>query len=289
MEVKTAIMLRVLLNRYHKNAHDPILRGLPQEDIQLVLNQAVSSDDIEAAILPIEDKLHRIHYSWLINPLQQLPTSLQPYVLASLLPAQATNIVKLLHIAYPYPDLSPPLKRFFLTNLYHHLNLQEILPASFLPESPLKILATYSKQQLMDMFDLLGMHDLVQEVRQIVDKVRLKNLYGHLTKKQQLYLKMIMHQQDKIASTKLGLDQLKETTDKLDAEIHRRGMIRFAKALSGQHPDLFWYVTHTLDTGRSAILTKFYSEKEIPAVSSVLAVQIVNLMNFLKPSPREST
>ncbi len=66
------------------------------------------------------------------------------------------------------------------------------------------------------------------------------------------------------------------------AILHQRGLYRLGKALSASHPDFLWHLSHRLDTGRSAILKKYYAKPINPSISTVLVQQIQNVLNFIK-------
>lgn len=284
MEEKGWIMMRVLLNRYHKGSADALLKCLPQEDVKSVLSQGVHSQEPQHAIPDPVTVLEKIHYSWLASPIQKMPEQFQPYVIASLPNIQAKNLS--IFLKRPFLEIAIPrnLKNFFLNHLCENLGTKSVLPASFLPHTLLTSLLSLSKTQLMELIDLLGMHDVTPEVRQTVDKQKLRRFYNCLTPHMQLYLKQILHQSDKWTTQSLGIEHWDGNREKLLNVIHRRGLIRFAKALSGQHPHLIWHISHTLDTGRSSVISKYYSKEEIVGLTPVLSLQVGNAMTFLRKS-----
>jgi hypothetical protein len=91
-----------------------------------------------------------------------------------------------------------------------------------------------------------------------------------------------MHQKQQITSPKLGIDPSKQNCPHLKQVLHRRGLIRLAKSLTGQHKDLIWYIAHTLDNGRGMILLQSQQSISSPKVINILKQQVFNVMNFLK-------
>ena len=91
-----------------------------------------------------------------------------------------------------------------------------------------------------------------------------------------------MHHKDKVATPSLGLDKWRGNCEKLKTVLQTRGLVRLGKALSGEHPDFIWHLIHILDTGRGQALLKYYSKSAVPGITSALAQQLANLMNFLK-------
>jgi hypothetical protein len=91
-----------------------------------------------------------------------------------------------------------------------------------------------------------------------------------------------LHQKEGITGPKLRIDPTKEDPSLLKRAIHRRGLLRFGKALCGQHPDFVWYIARTLDTGRGQLVLEAYKPESEPKVTLLLKNQVLNLMNFLK-------
>lgn len=286
MNSKQAVMLRVCLNKFHPNSTEDILKNIPIENSKLALSEKIVSQNLQEAFPDPHRFIERLHYSWLVSSLKKVPPSLLPFVISSF-PQKTVDILKEHIPALPSPQpLSPPMKTFFLNKFLVPFFDEHHLPLEYIPETPLSPLKSWTKKDLENLMDILGLYDLAPEVRQIVDKLRIKRLYQSLTKSQQQYLRQVLHHQDKVVVPRMGLDQLSRDASKLKNEIHRRGLIRFSKALSGQHPDFVWHLCHLLDTGRSAILLKNMSKEEIPGVTSIMIFQLMNAINFLKNPPK---
>ncbi|MFI5342929.1 MAG: hypothetical protein ACHQUC_01785 [Chlamydiales bacterium] len=279
MNQRSWVVLRTLINRYDPNKQEALLRFLPPNEQQAVLSQDVHSYHLEPLLYQHQDTLDRMHYSWLIPLLDQFSESVLPLFVSALSPQQAAGFQSR---KLPHLHLAQSLKLFMRTQLYSQLEINNRLPLDFLPETDLTPLAYYDKKELMAMNDFLGLYDLASEVRRIVNKTHLKNIYTCLSSKQFYYLKACLHQKEKLVGPPLGFDPSKPDCTKLKQLIHRRGLMRLGKALCGQHKDLVWYITHTLDTGRGKILLNQYKPEPIPTVTSFLQLQVINVMNFLK-------
>jgi len=131
------------------------------------------------------------------------------------------------------------------------------------------------------LIDLMGLHDLAPEARRIVNPNYLKNIYTCLTPKQFHYLKICLHRKEPIIAPKLGLDPAKIESAQLRQTLHRRGLVRLGRALSGQHPDLIWHIAHVLDRGRGALLLQAHRPHESSAITSILEQQVLQAMHFL--------
>ena len=270
-------MLRVLINRYNPKAGNALLKFLPAEKAAMVMNQDIDSADFTPLLQQPQKSVARMHYSWIQPILESFPEPLQSAVLATLTAEQIAGLKK----TSPIP-ISDVAKAFIIDQLSQHLNIKEHVPIEYLPKTEFSSLAHLTKRQLVNFLDFLGLYDLASEVRHIVNRNYLKNIYTCLTPKQFYYLKVCLNQKEQIVSPKLGIDPAKLDCQKLKQIIHRRGLVRFGKALCGQHPDLIWHIAHILDMGRGNILLKEYQPKEVPKVTKILKQQVVNLMNFLK-------
>lgn len=283
MQGKSWILLRVLMNRFQQKSSDTILDYLPEEDSKGVLAQTVTSNNPAIALLQPEEMLAKIHYSWMLSALKAIPEPIQNSILFALPHTSAAKLRQLLNLP-PLKKgikLASPVKTFLINTLYSHVKGHEILPLEFLPVTNLSPLATWTKQDIVQMVDLLSMFDLADEVRNIIDKDRLKKIYACITPSQQQFLRTCLHQKERIAASKLKLEQWSGDRKQLEKLLHRRGLIRLAKALSGQHPDFIWHISHTLDVGRGTLLLANYSKTATPQITPVLVQQVINLMNLI--------
>lgn len=277
MNKKGWMMLRVLINRYNPQAGDALLEFLPSEDAQTVLNQKIRSHDLNPLLQQPQTFLSTIHYSWIQPLLDKFPVHLRPVVASALTPEQIAGLK-----ISSFPAVSQPIKNFMRHQLYLSSEMSDHLPLEYLPETELSLLGRWNKQQLTHLFDFLGLHDLASEVRRIVDRHHLTNIYSCLSPKQFYYLKLCLHQKEQIVSPKLGIDPTAQDCGKLKQVINKRGLQRFARALCGQHPDFVWHIAHILDRGRGKILLQNYASDALPKITPALKQQVLNLMNFFK-------
>lgn len=282
MQAKAWIMLRVLLNRFHPNFSEAMLTCLPQDETKALLAQEVSSNNVALALTHPAVAIEKIHYSWLVPAFQKMPKYLQKPLLWALPPGQAAKIRDFLKFPYEPPSaLAPAIQSLLINLLYTEVKHTEILPSEYLPQTSLTSLANLTKPQLVELIDFLGIYDLAEEVRYIIDRSLLKNLHTCLSTKQRQFLHTCLHQREKIAASPMEFKKWDGDCKKLENMLHRRGLVRFGKALSGQHPDLIWHITRILDTGRGALLAEYCTPQPIPGVTTALVEQLVHLMEFL--------
>ncbi|MBA3958312.1 MAG: hypothetical protein H0X51_07980 [Parachlamydiaceae bacterium] len=282
MQAKSLTILRVLLNHFHQSVREPLLRCLPPNEASEVLAQETASNHISAVLNAPQELVQRMHYSWLRPALEKLPPLLQGSALTLLSAEQFDKLLPMAPEANPEVRLSEPMRAFVFNTFYKKLGQPTVLPLPFLPQTPLMELTKWNKTQLVELIQFLGIHDLASEVRHIIDKGRLKQLSPCLSAKQKQYLHICLHHPEKLAATPFGLSQWDGDCKKLTSQLHRRGMLRLSRALSGHHPDFVWHIAHILDIGRGSLLLQQFSPKAIVGVSPILVQQIINLMTFLQ-------
>lgn len=277
MNKRACVIFKVLMNRYHTSDVRPFLSILPLEEAKEVASQKILSKDLGPILGQPCTVTAKIHYSWLQPLINTFPEPLKRVTVASL-----TQEQKMGFQFSSLPLVSSSIKNFLLSHLYGLLGMNHHLPIEYLPQSELNALAHLNKLDLMALIDLLGLYDLASEVRKIVDRNQLKNVFGCLSAKQAHYLKACMNQKDQLVVQKLGLDFTKQDCSLFMKVIHKRGIVRLSRALLGEHEDLVWHIAHILDSGRGNILLKEHASSVLSKVTDVLKQQVMTTLNFLK-------
>lgn len=280
MDNRTLMMLRVFANRFNPSAGEALLKFLPKETMQAVLNQNIRSKDLSPLLNQPHALFQHLHYTWIKPAIDQFPERLHPLFISALNSEQVSGL---------YQDrepiaLSSPVRNFLQNLIFNFLHTEKVLPFEYLPPSDLAVLTSWNKTQLVRLIDFLGIHDLASEVRRIVNKDHLKNIYSCLTPQQYNYLSICLHQREQIVAPKLGIDPSVKGCPHLKPILHRRGLVRFGKALCGQHPDFAWYLSRIFDKGRGRVILSAYQPQADPALTALLKTQVMNLMDFLKAS-----
>lgn len=281
MRKKSWVMMKVLLNRFHHGSTDALQHCLPLEDVQIVLGTDVSSQDVKPAIIRPEEYFKQIHYSWLQSTIQKFSADLQPYIVSALEKPQAAGLANLLGLPrLPQPKIGA-MRAFLLHELYEKFDSEEVLPPEYIPQTLLSVLLEKNKSELIEIIDFLGLYDLAEKIRQIVDKNRLKGLYQCITPSMQQFLSVCLHQKDKITAPELSLEKWKGDKESLLYILQQRGLLRLGKALAGTNSDFQWYLVHKLDIGRGKILMKYSAREEVPRITHLLTQQVLNIVNFM--------
>lgn len=283
MQPRLPALIKVLINKYDPDGGERLLKSFPQDLSKEIREQPIASSDFSAALLPPPDILERIHYSWLAPTFERLPLWQRSATLSILPRHQAEGLKKMLKLPLGESHFSPFFKEFLLSQFLHKWQpYLEVLPLPYLPFSPLSVLLSLKKKQLVEIIDFFSMHDLAEAIRHIVDKKNLKAIFSCLSARRQEFLRHCLHQKEKMIAPNLEIEKWNGDPKKLERTLHQRGLLRFGKALCGQHPQFVWYLTHTLDTGRGAVLSHYYQEEPIPGVTSILVQQVLFINNFIQ-------
>lgn len=284
MPSQSAIIFKILLNRFNPGAGPATLKCLPKEEAKEILAQTTSSTDINSALFWARNIISRTHYSWLAPVVKTLPHVLQPSTVASLPKHQSEKLQSYLKLTPPKNTLPTSIQSFLLEKLYHHWQPKDAIPIEFIPPSKLKDLLKLSKNDLVNFIDFLALHDVADAIRHIVDKKYLRNIYECLTPQQQQYLRLCLQNKEKLTAPKLDIEKWDGNAESFHNILHKRGMLRLGKALCGQTALFLWHLIHILDTGRGNTLLQHYQTSEIPHITPLLVQQVLSLINFLKPS-----
>jgi len=287
MQAKGWMMFNVFVNKYHQGAKEALLKGLADEETRQAIDHDINSHDISPTVVKSWDLIKKIHYSWMKEPLQLLPQELQALILSALPQEQSEGLASLLRMQVTPPQFSDIIGRFLVDLFYRRYVASEELPPQLLPQTKLSFLINFNKNQLIELFDYLGLYDLSQDVRCIVDKVRLKKIFLSLSQNMQEFLKICLQQRDWLPPQPLPLDTWDGQKKTLIRLIHRRGIDRLGKALSAHPEPLIHHLSHVLDTGRGTILKKCVSKEVPPDIVPFLEGQVINVVKFISRSSRE--
>jgi len=283
MAVKnSSTIFKTLLNQFHPSVDVKMLKCLPNEEASAILEDPTTGQDALSLLSWPQQLIGRVHYSWLTPVINNVSSILRPSAIAALPEHQSSKLKTHLKISGPLPDLANPIKQFWAGLLFRQWAPEETLPLSYLPSSKLSPLLQMKKEELVEFIDLLAMNDVADAVKHIVDKKRLTAIYTCLTVRQQQYLRVCMHQKNKMTIPQLDFDKWDGKANSFKQIVHQRGMLRLGKAICGQSRAFTWHLTHILDTGRGKVIASYYQEVEIPGVTAILIQQIFSLFNFLK-------
>jgi len=275
------IVFRSLVERWNKSS---LIRTLSPSEQDKVQHLPPLKNDPFTRPLSIEERLKGIHYSWMVTFLEPFANDDKMLILSSIEKEQAEKLKKHFKLSMSSLPLKKKGKEYLTEALYTWLisDQKELLPIEFLPEHPLNPLLDLSKKELQALVDYLGLHDLALELKHVIKADQIKKIQKTLSKKAQEHLKKQMKKKDPISFARLNLDGWNGDEEKMKAILHHRGFNRLAKALFGCHPSLLWHLSHRLDTGRTKILRKFYTDIKNDEVREILINQTLELIPLVK-------
>lgn len=281
MSAAAQIVCKAFLLKADPSKQDALLRYLPEEQQQALAETPTTSyKDVTLGILPVEERVGAIHYSWFTPPLRSLPSNEIRLFLSALSPTQSKGVEKELLFSNELSTLSPVARTFLQKKLWEMVldKRGEILPIECLPDSSLNPLVELEYPMLLKLIDLLGLHDLAIEVRQIIETAKLKKIQAALSPQEAAFLKILLHRKEPLAFQRMGLQKWDGDRSTLRPLLHQRGLHRLAKALYGKEKSLLWHLCHRLDKERGELLMKFSTPLEHVRAQEILASQVIELL-----------
>lgn len=267
---------------------EKLLDHLPAEKRDALGALPTPSEDPTQGLSTPSDLLGQIHFSWFTPYLRSLTENDIRLFVSCLPDEQSRSLKKALLLTSALVPLSAMGKTFLQQTLFKKLldDQPSPLPPECIPHTPLYPLLSLSFSQLLRLIDLLGLHDLAVEIRQIIDTTKIKKIYSILNEEQQSYLKTLTQSKEAVTFKRIAIQKWDGDAEQLKSILHQRGINRFAKALYAADDSLAWYLSHRLDQERGAALLKLRTPLEHPKASSALANQVVDAINTIKnPTP----
>lgn len=266
MRNPSELVLKAFLAQHPPEKRRALERFLPEKKRSELEKLPVPSGEISLDAFSHRTLLNEVHWSWLLPTLKTYPKLEQELFLSALESSQESLAEALGIAADGSSALNVAARGFLRQTLLASLVGPEdrLLPAANLPSSPLAPLLKLSKKELMRLIDLLSLHDLAAELRQIVETKMLKKIYSLLTEEEKKRLMTLMAHPETAPFPRIGLDRSSRwdgTAESLRSLLHRFGLARFGTALSAQDPDFIWYICHKLDIGRGTALYKLCSQE----------------------------
>lgn len=234
--------------------------------------------DISLDATTFPNILDHIHWSWFVPIMEKFVEKDQRFFLRQFPNDAQKSLSKVLGITPGTEKTSTLANAFLKQELTQAIQKEDLLPIPLLPPSPLNLLLQIEKKKLTKLIDYLSLYDLSREIRQIVETKILQKIYSFLTEDEKQFLKIAGTQKEPYIAAEIHLEKWDGTKKSFRHTLHRLGLARLAAALSGQDPDLIWYICHQLDSGRGKALLKLCTKERAPGVAEWLAEQMKELL-----------
>ena len=259
---------------------DGLLKYLTEEE-QKEAKDSFVSYSLSIPTAQIRKMFHRIHYSWLSELFSNFPKDKQALYLRALNSSQSKGLSSLLGTSFKQAPIPKLASEYLLGSLTLAHPLATEVQREFLEKSSFSPLLDFDKSRLVNLIDLLGIFDLAAEVKKVVEKTRLKEVYLWLNQQQQAFLKNCLRQEDVLTEERQGIHSWTKNQKAFLHKIHLKGLARFSQALKGESSKLVWHLTRTLDKGRGEVILKSLEKVEKSDLQSALQKQVFSTHKFL--------
>ena len=260
-----------------KNA---LLHFLPESEIAKI--QGMPSFDVGMIdTVPIFAYLGKIHPSWfetLFDPM----TKKDKKLFISAFSQRREELASAFGLEQDFIELTHVARRYIIQHVYQFmLGSTGMLPFSFLSNEPHFNLLTLSYPQLVELIDLLALHDIALEVKNLLHKGQIKALHHILDKKQLKYLKGIKNDSSGVSFGKMGLASWDGNEKELRYMMHKRGLNRLAKTLTGASESFIGHLYYLLSKDEAKIFKSFTTDKKNENVVETLNKQLEAILEIV--------
>ena len=150
MNSSSWIVFKGLLERGGPTLQSSVSRYLSKEEMEKLDRVKAPKEDPFLSTSSLEDRLERVHYSWLIPFLEPFAEKDKRLILSALNPLQAQKLKAHFKVKEVAPSIQGIARSFITSAVYEWLisDQKEFLPLEFLPHNPLNALYALSKSEL---------------------------------------------------------------------------------------------------------------------------------------------
>ncbi|NGX30877.1 MAG: hypothetical protein K940chlam8_00231 [Chlamydiae bacterium] len=238
------------------------------------------SFNINAFVRPSIFYFDTVHYSWFLEMFQSKSKEYIAFFIAHLPKRISYKIAKHFEIETPEAVKNPFLKKIMQKYCIEKSINFSILPKELLELNPLSKLLECTKDKLEYIFNLLGLYDLANELKEVVDKNAILTIQTSLNAQEKHFLNQMISQKSFWALPKQGLSKWMQSD--IHHQLQKNGLVRVALALSGMQKDFIQHLCYKIDTGRASIIQKLVKEEAIVPATKICQNQILELFNLIE-------
>lgn len=241
--------------------------GLDPKASLSFLNKEISLDDTKPILPYIKTQTaFSFHFFQSFQPdhlaalLEPAPQNKLPFFLSLLPEFLQAEVSKLLNLS-PAPITHPLSQAFWEGQLYHYLIPKLPYPRGFLPEYKFPTLLGLSREKLLNVTDLMGLHLFLEPLKKIVERDQKEALHKVLLEAPSgaLLIDYIRYNNEKPAKAQkkkialnFPLQQWNKKAETLYPLIHSFGLFQFALAIAKAPEPIFNYLVAKFDSARLA-------------------------------------
>lgn len=244
-------VLQRLLYHTHQDNFNAFLKYFEEKErIQLAALPKIENP-IALHLDPLETIVHLFHYSWFIEAFEKCPQPFYAHMLGVFSNEQSDKLQKILKIKSSHKKSSPLLEKFLVQWFLKQLGIEQLPPSCFFSHCSNFFLLKMHKKSLVMILHKLGILDIANMAKKIVDKKTLKELLKFFSPDQKKFFNDAQKMYNEpLASSIKDLDKKLEDDRSFNHFLEKRGILRLAMALANENSFLVWHLAHILDQGR---------------------------------------
>lgn len=281
MDTTGWLVCNAFLQKLGDKKRDALLSYLPSAERDFVQHLHTPKEDLSLGLSA--ENIAEIHPSWWAPFLRTLPENDIRFFVSALPTSHISMLKKTLLFSGPIIELSSMGIQYAQTVLFKAIAPTDfdLLSSSAVPASSLNQLLTLSFEEISLLIELLGVHDLAVEVRQIIDTVQLKKIQSCLSREKAYFLQTLSHKKERIVFRRMDLEKWDGDPQTLLNLLYSRGVNRLAKALFGENESFLWHIEHRLSTEQAGLLALWRKELDHPKAKDILSGQIVEILALI--------
>jgi len=278
------LICNAFIEKQKRESKATLFSFLPPSEKETISRLPSPSRDLSLGFDLKNEILSWTHYSWFLPFLRSYSEKEMCLFLSSLEEEKAKELKCSLKLSMPFLNPSSTVQTFFKQTMASFLlprNL-DLLPLEALPHSPLNPLLDLPFKDLRFVIELLGLHDLAVELKQIIDNNKLKKIYSIFPIEKQVFLKVLAHKKEPVVFKSIEMHRWDEKPESLLQILLQRGLNRLAKALYPESASFIWYIKHRMDIEEGEIFSSLFKKLGNPKAHSVLSNQVLEAVSFLQ-------
>ncbi|MCH9634097.1 MAG: hypothetical protein S4CHLAM7_08390 [Chlamydiae bacterium] len=242
--------LHRLLTHFHPNDFEEYFKFFDEHERTSLSKIQPIKSPLNLCLDDLITIFKRIHYSWYISSLETFPKESLSECFELFSKDQVVGLEKHKILITPNQKQSSFLKNCFLERLLKDIGLCNVLPTCFLPDSKSKKFLKFSKIQLVELIQHLGVLEIANLSKKIVAKQTINQIEKLLARKHKKTFKLAQRTSEPKASSTRDLAKVLKDKKSFAHFLEKRGIERFARGLVLDHSSLIWHIAHILDKGR---------------------------------------
>lgn len=243
-------ILQRILYQKHPNHFDDYLNHFEESERSALSNLEKIDTPLDIHSDTLADSFKEVHYSWFIPQLEKLPSHAASACL-NLFSTKTQNKLKThLDIKSPKHKCSPFLEKFLVQYLMKQIGFDQMPPKSFLPPAESLELLKLTKDQMVHLICYLGLYELANISKKVLDKEVFKQIDELLSPSQKKIFELAKKTSEPRSSSTTSIKKHLLDHKTFTVFLEQKGLLRLSKSFALEHCYFIWHFAHKLDSGR---------------------------------------